>query len=110
MENMIAGMLENPILIVLFMIGITGFFLSIRPMLKALKIGKVACNKCGHVGNLKQTMTNQLVCSDCGSADWKLVAQPTFDSNAHVFCSECGTQCPDNTAFCNKCGNKLSGA
>ena len=31
------------------------------------------------------------------------------DNNAHIFCSECGTQCPANTAFCNKCGNKIGG-
>lgn len=31
-------------------------------------------------------------------------------NNAHIFCSECGTQCPANTAFCSKCGSKISGA
>lgn len=37
-----------------------------------------------------------------------LIKAPTVANNRFVFCSECGTQCPDNTAFCNKCGNKLS--
>ncbi|MDZ7656143.1 MAG: zinc ribbon domain-containing protein [Sulfurimicrobium sp.] len=35
--------------------------------------------------------------------------QLTVDQNACVFCSECGTRCPANAAFCNKCGCKLSG-
>ena len=37
-------------------------------------------------------------------------AQLTVDKNVHVFCSECGTQCPANTAFCNKCGSKIGAA
>ncbi|MHB1233151.1 MAG: zinc ribbon domain-containing protein [Burkholderiales bacterium] len=36
-------------------------------------------------------------------------AQLTVDQNAFVFCSECGTQCPTNAAFCSKCGYKFSG-
>ena len=36
-------------------------------------------------------------------------SQLTVDQNAHVFCSECGTQCTANTAFCNKCGCKIGG-
>lgn len=37
-------------------------------------------------------------------------AQTTVDQNAYVFCSECGTRCPANAAFCNKCGCKIGGA
>ena len=42
----------------------------------------------------------------------KILVKPTqltVDKNAHIFCSECGTQCPANTAFCNKCGCKIGG-
>jgi hypothetical protein len=37
-------------------------------------------------------------------------AQFTVEQNAPIFCSECGTQCSANTAFCNKCGSKIGGA
>lgn len=37
-------------------------------------------------------------------------AQLTVDVNAHVFCSECGTRCPANAAFCSKCGCKIGRA
>ena len=43
----------------------------------------------------------------------KILVKPTqltVDKNAFVFCSECGTQCPANMAFCNKCGCKIGGA
>lgn len=72
MKYILDGMSANPIMFVLILVGVIGGALSIGPMLKAKKIGKVACSKCGHVGNLKQTMTNKLVCSNCGSDDWKL--------------------------------------
>ena len=37
-------------------------------------------------------------------------ADSSAGNNAHIFCSECGTKCPSNTAFCNKCGSKIGGA
>ena len=109
-QSMIEGMRQNPILLVVFMVGIAGFFLSLGAIWRAKKIGKVTCNRCGHVGKLKPTIFFKLVCSHCGVDDWNMAAQPTFDQNAHIFCSECGTQCPANTAFCTKCGNKMGGA
>ena len=71
MERLLRGFQENPILMIFVLLCIGGLLMSIGPMLKGRKIGKVACNKCGHVGSLKQTMTNKLVCSNCGSDDWK---------------------------------------
>ena len=32
------------------------------------------------------------------------------DNTPQIFCSECGTRCSANTAFCNKCGCKIGGA
>jgi len=37
-------------------------------------------------------------------------AQLTVEQNAFIFCSECGTRCSANTAFCNKCGSKIGRA
>ena len=77
MDQFIEGMRQNPVFFVVMLVGAIGGILSIGPMMKAKKIGKVACKKCGHVGKLKQTITNKLVCSDCGSDDWKPVARET---------------------------------
>lgn len=71
MERIINGLQQNPILIIIMVIAAIGFILSIGPMMKAKKIGKVTCSKCNNVGKLKQTITNKLVCSTCGSDDWK---------------------------------------
>ena len=74
MELLLKGFHENPLLLIVFIIAIVGGLLSIGPMLRGRKIGRAQCNRCGHVGNLKQTMTNQLVCSNCGSGEWKKVS------------------------------------
>ena len=71
MERMLAGFQENPILLVIFVACIGWALMGVGPYFKSKKIGKVTCNKCQHVGNLKQTLTSKLVCSNCGSDDWK---------------------------------------
>ena len=71
MQDFLNGVAQNPVLGLAIVAGVIGGILSIGPMMKARKIGTVACSKCGHVGKLKQTMTNKLVCADCGSSDWK---------------------------------------
>ena len=71
MQDFLYGIGLNPVYGLAILAGIIGGILSIGPMMKARKIGTVACSKCGHVGKLKQTMTNKLVCADCGSSDWK---------------------------------------
>lgn len=65
----------QPVMFMIFIAGIIGAIFAIGPMMKIKKIGNVACDKCGHVGKLKQTMTNKLVCADCGSDDWKPVSE-----------------------------------
>ena len=70
MEQLLEGIRLHPYLGLFILVGVVGLILSIGPAMKRKRIGKVACRRCGHVGMLKQTIANKLVCTDCGSGDW----------------------------------------
>lgn len=47
---------------------------SSRARNKALSIGKVKCNQCGTIGNLKPSYhLDKFACKNCGSFSWKKV-------------------------------------
>lgn len=73
MGDFFSTLAQSPVYFIVFIVAVVGGALSIPPALKAIKIGNVRCGRCGHVGKLKQTMTNKLLCAKCGADDWKPV-------------------------------------
>ncbi len=70
LQTMLAG-LQDPLVLLIVVFGGGMAAITIRPAMRAMKMGPIRCKRCQHVGKVKMTMMGKLVCEQCGSADWE---------------------------------------
>lgn len=73
MDRLLRNLFQEPVLLVIILVALVMWIRCLFNAIRAHQIGKVKCNRCGHMGNLGIDFIGRIVCAQWKSDDWRKI-------------------------------------